>query len=465
MNSMANHSSARIAFILLASLMAASCIESHGIDGLRAKLRNRFGLHSGAASGANVGAFGAGAASGAAAAAGGYGSGYGSGYGASSASAAATAGARSSAAAAAAAGAGLAAPAARRQSYVAGGGYGAAAAGSAAGYGAASSGASASGFGAANEFEYDDDVDFGSAAAASSASANVYAQPPPAPTPVVRRPVVRKPVVVSAPAPLPPLPPVKPVASVNQFKVHNNALNGNRFRYGAGGAAAAASSAAGAGYGGAAAASSAAAVAGNGQSNQYVNYGVADNAPASVTASAVGTFSSDDNGRESSSYKRTTENVENHEDGRADDNHYYNAQSYGKTDDENLHEAFNKNDEDVEQTPTVYRSKKSGENYVMDYNKARRESGSGVLAKDKHSSAFNKNYKKFNEHVDQASDRQGAGFAENVSSVTTQNFDDADEEIYDSDGFDQSGAAAAASAASVAGRGAAAASSAAAGRH
>jgi len=150
----------------------------------------------------------------------------------------------------------------------------------------------------------------------------------------------------------------------------------------------------------------------------------------------TGTYANNDQGRESSAYKRVSETVENQEEGRADDNHYYNSQSFGRAEDENLHEAFSKNDEDIEHTPTVFRSKKSGENYVKDFNKSIRETGSGVLAKDKHSSAYNKNSKKFNEKVDQSHSKEGAGIIEQTNDVTSHDFDDEDEEIFDSDGLE-----------------------------
>lgn len=152
-------------------------------------------------------------------------------------------------------------------------------------------------------------------------------------------------------------------------------------------------------------------------------------------AAAHGTYDNNGDGHESSSYARSTKDVHNHEDGRQNDNHYYNAHSYGNTYDENKHEAFQKNDEDVVHTPTVFRSTKSSTNYVKDLNKARRESGSGVLAHDKHSSSYNKNSRKFNEQVDKRKDKRGAGVADTASFSSSSNFDDEDDEIYDSDGL------------------------------
>lgn len=149
----------------------------------------------------------------------------------------------------------------------------------------------------------------------------------------------------------------------------------------------------------------------------------------------TGTLSGLDNGSESSAYTRSTEKVNGKEQGHVDDNHYYNAQSYGKSDDTNLHEAYNKNDEDIIQTPTVYRSKKNQENYVKDFNKNRRETGSGVVAKDNHSSGYSKNTNKLIEHVDQKHSKVGEGVVENVNHVSSQHLDDEDEEIYDSDGL------------------------------
>lgn len=239
-------------------------------------------------------------------------------------------------------------------------------------------------------------------------------------------------------------PPVRPVVNLDSFRRHNVAYHRTPVpRYPAAANAAASASAAGSAGGFGAASSAAAAGSGAG-------YGGA------VGAANAGTYSNADHGKESSSYRRSTENLLNHEDGHVDDNHYYNAQSYGKTDDENLHEAFNKDDEDIEETPHLFRKKKSGENYVLDYNKARRESGSGVLAKDRHSSAFNKNSRRFLENVDQKHKIRGNGIVENVNHVTAHNFDDDDEEVFDSDGlgapagYPASSAAAAAAAAGAA---------------
>lgn len=428
----------RTTIALICALIALlSCAEAHlgGLDNLRAKLRNRF-EGSVPAYGGTVGSNGA------------YG-GYGSGASSAASAAAATRGGRygsgSSASAAAAASAGNSAYGGNGGYY---GGYQAPAytggyedgAATAYGYTGANNGYAATPLVQAPlkpRFRYGSDGYAGSAAAASAAaSTNVEVLAPPPPRPV---------------------PPPRPAVNVNAFRGENVALNygpppvASRFAarrppvayYGAGGAAAA-SSAASAGAGGVASAASAAS-AGAGR--------VGGGAASQVLSSASGTYSNNDNGRESSAYKRSTENLQKHEDGRVDDNHYYNAQSYGKAEDEDLHEAFNKNDEDIEQTPTVYRSKKSGENYVMDFKKAHRESGSGVLAKDKHSSAFNKNSKKFRENVDQSHARSGAGVLVDENRVSTQNLDDEDEEIFDSDGFGQplsaagSGGAAAASSA------------------
>jgi len=149
----------------------------------------------------------------------------------------------------------------------------------------------------------------------------------------------------------------------------------------------------------------------------------------------TGAYANDGQGRESSSYVRATENVEKHEDGSEDDDHYYNAHSFGKTYDENKHEAYNNADEDVLHTPNVFRSKKSSTNYVKDLSKARRETGSGVLAHDKHSASYNKNSRKFKENVDQHYNREGAGFSESQASATAQAHEDEDEERMDSDGL------------------------------
>lgn len=400
----------KFALVVASALIALSCVDAHGFEHLKAKLRHRFDIGGRSAYG------------GAVASNGGHGD-----YGGSAASAAAAASGASR------------------------GGYGGSSA-------AASAAAGASGYGAypapaypeyesphlygtppvvraphpAPRFRSYSPAYGGSASAAAAASTNVG---------------------VAAPAP-----PVRPVVNTNAFRGENIALHhapvANRYTvrrpvaYG-GGAASAAASAAGSAGGVSSAASAASAGAGR------VGGGVAGGAASQVLASSTGTYSNNDNGRESSSYKRSTENLQNHEDGHVDDNHYYNAQSYGKAEDEDMHEAFNKNDEDIEQTPTVYRSKKSGENYVMDFKKARRESGSGVLAKDKHSSAFNKNSKKFTENVDQAHAVAGNGFVEDHNHVTTHALDDEDEEIYDSDGFGHApvyparGGAAAASAAAA----------------
>lgn len=155
----------------------------------------------------------------------------------------------------------------------------------------------------------------------------------------------------------------------------------------------------------------------------------------SFSAASTGTMAGQGAERESSSYKRNTESLEKHESGKEDDDHYYSAQSYGSSEDENLHEAFNDFDEDVEATANVYRSKKSGGNYVKDYNKSVKASGTGVLAKDKHSSAYKKNSKRFNENVDQTHQSESNGFVEDVNQATKQDYHDEDEEIYDSDGY------------------------------
>lgn len=396
-----------ITFVLISSILITSCVSGSGIDSLRAKLRSRFpGV------GRSQGFGGAAAASSAAVANGGYGApAYGSpAYGGSAAAAAA---------AAASGGARYAA----RPAY--------------------------DPFPA--ELDEEEFVDtppaprFGGSAASAAAAASVATGARPA-------------------AHYRPPAPVRPVVNLDTFRRHNVAYNKPPVRYvnqypavgGGAASAAAAASAAGGGYGGAASSAAAAAGAAGG-SGGY----------AGETAAATGTYANSDHGKESSSYRRSTENLLNHEDGHVDDNHYYNAQSYGKTDDENLHEAYNKDDEDVEQTPNVYRKKKSGENYVLDYNKARRESGSGVLAKDRHNSAFNKNSRKFIENVDQKHKIRGNGVVENVNHVTAHNFDDDDEEIFDSDGLDAApvapyggSAAATAAAAAAAASGGSAASSA-----
>lgn len=300
------------------------------------------------------------------------------------------------------------------------------------------------------------------AAAAASASAAASAGvaqhlPPPVPVkPVINLDTYRRPILSAYRQ--------QQVAAPARFVASRPVYGG------AAGAAAAASSAAGGSYGGGfggAASSSASAAAGAGVGAGSGAAGIVG-ASGNTYSAAAGTYADAGNGRESSAYKRSTENIQNHEDGHVDDNHYYNAQSYGKTDDEKLHEAYNNNNEDIEQSPTLYRSKKSGENYAMDYAKSRRESGSGVLASDKHSSAFNKNSKRLIENVDQTHSREGNGIIEDTNVASAQDLNDADEEIYDSDGFNgeyagAAGAAAASSAGSAGGRfGGAAASSAAA---
>lgn len=274
---------------------------------------------------------------------------------------------------------------------------------------------------------------------------------------------------VASPAPIRP---VRPFVNTNTYRTENlghnhvHPVHANRFPlrrpavHGGGGAASAAASASASAGGASSAASAATGGVAHGVNhgvNHGLNHGVhhgghygghhgghhrngfhggaLDGAASQVHSSSIGTYSNNDNGRESSSYKRSTENVQQHENGHEDDNHYYNAQSYGKAEDEDLHEAFNKNDEDITQTPTLYKSKKSGENYVMDYKKARHESGSGVLAKDKHSSAFNKNSNRLIENVDEGHSRFGDGIVEDVNRVSALNLDDEDEEIFDSDGF------------------------------
>lgn len=392
----------RFALVIVGALMALSLVEAHGFEHLKAKLRNRFDI-----GGSNT--YGAAGAAG-------YG-GHGNGGAGAAASAAATAGSR-------------------------GGRYGgsssAAAAASAdtSGYGAAPYGG---GYQAPAYAEYEPYVRAAPVRPRFSSYAPEYAG--------ARTAAASAAAVSSAGLGVPPPPPARPVVDTGAYRSGNVALHYappvappvvNRFNIrrpaahhgvAGGAAAAAAASVAAGGLAGISGVSSAAsaATAGNGL--------VGGGAASQVLASSSGTYSNNDNGRESSSYKRSTENVQNHEDGNVNDNHYYNAQSYGKAQDEDLHEAFNKNDEDIEQTPTVYRSKKSGENYVMDFKKAHRETGSGVLAKDKHSSAFNKNTKKFTENVDQAQSREGNGFFEDQNRVSTQVLDDEDEEVYDSDGF------------------------------
>lgn len=284
----------------------------------------------------------------------------------------------------------------------------------------------------------------GSAAAASAAAAsggNRYAARPYDAYPEdaiedVYEPVVTAPRYAARPSHyLRPPPPVKPNINYDTFR-RNNVAYHNPARYahhyptrggGSAAAAAAASAASGSDGLGGSASSAAAAAAATGGSG-YTTGG--------ETAAATGTYANTDLGKESSSYRRSTENLLNHENGHVDDNHYYNAQSYGKTDDENLHEAYNKDDEDIEQTRHLFRRKKSGENYVLDYNKASRESGSGVLAKDKHSSAFNKNSRKLVENVHQKHKIRGNGVVEDVNHVTSHDLDDDDEEIFDSDGLE-----------------------------
>lgn len=387
-----------IIVVLISSILITSSVSGSGIDSLRAKLKSRF---------PNVGrshGFGGAASSSAAAAAnGGYGApAYGSpAYGGSAAAAAAAAAAASGGARYAARPAYEDYPAELEDEFV-----------------EQPVLAAPPRFGGSSA----------SAAAAASAATGVR------PTAHYRAPA-----------------PVRPMVNLDSFRRQNVAYHKPAVRYvnqypavgGGAASAAAAASAASGGYGGSAA-SSAAAAAGSGGAG-YVG----------EAAAATGTYANSDHGKESSAYRRSTENLLNHEDGHVDDNHYYNAQSYGKTDDENMHEAYNKDDEDVEQTAHVYRKKKSGENYVLDYNKARRESGSGVLAKDRHNSAFNKNSRKFIENVDQKHKIRGNGIVENINHVTAHNFDDDDEEHFDSDGLDApvapyGGSAVAASAAAAA---------------
>lgn len=151
-------------------------------------------------------------------------------------------------------------------------------------------------------------------------------------------------------------------------------------------------------------------------------------------AAAAGTLA-DETVVENQEYHRDTEDLEEHEDGNAEDDHYYKAQSYGKAGDTKKKENYNKNFEDIEHTPTVYKRKTGSESYNLDFNKQLRETGSGVLAKDRRRSAFNRNAKRFNERVNQARTRVGAGLDERATSSTNNGFDEEDEEISDSDGF------------------------------
>lgn len=158
-----------------------------------------------------------------------------------------------------------------------------------------------------------------------------------------------------------------------------------------------------------------------------------------VYATSAGTYADNGNGHESSSYLRNTENIVKHEDGREDDNHYYQAQSYGKALDENKHEAYNNADEDIMQTAQMFRKKKTSTNWVSDYNRNQRESGSGVLAKDQHSTAYNKDLHRFVENVDRRHNSDIGGVASSSSAVTSNNYDDEDESYFDSDGVSHAG--------------------------
>lgn len=153
------------------------------------------------------------------------------------------------------------------------------------------------------------------------------------------------------------------------------------------------------------------------------------------SSAVAGTYNDDGALVENSLYQRETEDQEDHEDGKADEDHYYKAQSYGKAQDERKRERYNKNFEDIEHSPTIYRSKKNSENYELNYDKASRLTGSGVFAKDRRSSAFQRNRRRFNERVNQTKTRTGAGVDERAVASTNNEFDDEEEEIMDSAGL------------------------------
>lgn len=150
----------------------------------------------------------------------------------------------------------------------------------------------------------------------------------------------------------------------------------------------------------------------------------------------AGTFNDNAGGTlEEGSYVRDTETVEKHEDGREDGDHYYNAHAYGKSGDVNKYTAYNNGDEDILHTPNVYRKKKSNTNFVSNFNKQHRETGSGVIAHDKHSAMFNKNTKKVKENVDQRYSKAGEGLTETKNFNSKTDIDDEDEEAMDSRGL------------------------------
>jgi hypothetical protein len=149
-------------------------------------------------------------------------------------------------------------------------------------------------------------------------------------------------------------------------------------------------------------------------------------------AAQAGTFTTDGNGVASRSYNRNTEFEENHEEGEEDDDQYLNSGSYGKTINEGHEEFYNDNNEDVEHTPTTFRKKASSTNYSKKVNKNGSESGSSVLAKNKHRAAFKNTGRRFKENVDRASQMQGSGVFHNEASSEASEFDENEEEAMDS---------------------------------
>lgn len=149
-----------------------------------------------------------------------------------------------------------------------------------------------------------------------------------------------------------------------------------------------------------------------------------------------GTFADGKGGEfEHGSYVRETESAESHEDGREDGDHYYNAQAYGKSGDVNNHMAYNNKDEDLIHTPNLFRKKKSKTNFVSNYNKQHRETGSGVVAHDKHSAMFNKNSKKLKENVDQHYAKGSEGAMKTKAYNSHSDIDDEDEMETDTRGL------------------------------
>lgn len=153
-------------------------------------------------------------------------------------------------------------------------------------------------------------------------------------------------------------------------------------------------------------------------------------------AAAAGTYNADPNNfYEEDSYLRDTESEEGHEEGEEEGDHYYNAQSYGKAKDENKHTAFNNDFEDIYNDGKAMRSTKSKTNFVESFNKAHRETGSGVTAHDRHKAQYSKDLKKLKESVDQRRKKVGEGFSENQEKNTHIDVEEEDEKKSDSRGL------------------------------